>query len=458
MDESYNLLSPEATVKEKAARIIAEKDAPELCVALGNIISCIPPQGQTFGGANEWKPWCRLVEELKILANDPEMSVELEMLQQTSFRSIDAYNRTQRSKLFFIFFPLVSYLLALLYESARIQILVADHLDVFTASVALPLGHPARLTLTLDQLHNLIIYTQSQKATDALFALSGVSSLLDMDLQNSLRCLGGRRISFAHKREIVRLVYESGVENNDIYSGRFKDPVVTYLVTYFLDRERRRQQGSQETINIMPRFRIDDTCKYNASFVDLLIEEIVLSPTLEVWFDVVLATFPLAELTEDKYKNIVEPFLYRITGAVLSQPCSFALFRLVNTAASVCAARTSSVEGYIASCLLPALAGDYKAAACYLSAVNLHFIATQLSVSQRTELLRLVLKFPHREDLMIITERLVSLGANLSDVDVKSSTRYTAEFIRYFLDTRAALSVKALGCAQYALSAQDCVH
>lgn len=464
------VLSPTAAEKEQHARAIAQQCAPELCGSLGDIISYIPHQGQSFGGVNEWKPWCRLVEELNMIAENEEAARELHILQlrRKEYRSAYINNNMEQSNNFFTFFPLVTYILALLYPRARTQMLLVDYIVPFVDSGALPSKHPARIPLKRSDLHMLLPYVQSQEATKALFALCGVSSLLDIvdssrhGIIESSLC--SAFTSFEHKREMIRLVYDAYLHNDFTYITATN----TNLVTHFLDRVKIRERNETEAYTaegraiscdkLMRNIIFDERCDYNVELANIVADEIVRDPET-IPHGTFVMLFPLDRLTAEKWTNCVEPFLRKTTDILLSQEKLY----FINIVNRIEVFHPSLLKSYITTVFLPLYVADHPklcgVTGGTLGAIGLQYLAEQLNKEQITALLAAVLEaVPHRKDIMSIVPHLVNLGAELAAVDVPIRTNFSQDFLRYFLRERPIVSSNALCCAVFSLKAKEYMH
>lgn len=462
-------LSLQVAEREERAKTIVQQNAPELYDALVALMPHTPPQGQTFAGANEWKPWCRLVEELEMISHDTNMDIELQMLQGMRLTIAGAYEGARgsgktRSEAFFIFLPLLSYIVALLRPRARIQMLLLDHIAPFVQYTTLPRGHPARLSLTRADLYVLLLYTQSEEATKALFTLSTVSRFSDINEKERKKIIIASLLStytsFENKREIVRLLYEEGLDEHPTYI----DTVKRNLIVYLLDVAQRRPHAKPplQLVSAIPSSLFqpyDKHIAYQSALVALVADEIIVAPT-EVPYETFLSSlFPADSLTTETYTNILEPFLYRTTLVLVKHHCK-TLFSFINTLVSV---SPSLIEAYLRERLLPAFFdnenGLYHSAVEHLTASALNLLAIQLTPERQTALLAVALaQRPRRPDMLLLISNLVSLGADLAAVDIRARTGHPQDMLRYFLHRRPVVSVNALRSACYVLKTKDFIQ
>lgn len=449
-------LSAKALASEHKAKEKAQEEVPELCKLLINVISCIPRQGQAFGESHEWKPWCRLVCELDTLGSDGQMARILSVLQ-------DPERTAERKVLFdfFTFFPLLSYILALLFPSARRDMVSADYLIPFSQSRLLPKAHPARISILRTELYALLLEVHSQEMTETLFALSPASSFIDIPLQTRRKIishsLASHNKSLTHKSEIVRLVYECAMDTTPFFSN-----LCDNIVVRLLDRKRGREVGKSyddpwDRTDAENPGIVDLKALYTPQLTQMVAQELLEGSSSENVQETLKLLFPCWGLTAQNYMQVVKPFLDKCTVRLV------ALDRiewLVEMVKAVMRIDVSLVLDYILKQLLPLCANKKELFFNEITKENkvsaLKTLASKMIPEDNNHLLNAVISIMYTsKNLLDMVQHLVSCGASLNSVDLRATTGYHSEFLLYFLRERPTISAVALRVANHKLKTKE---
>lgn len=456
-------LSTSAAAQEQQAKQQAEKEAPELCDAFGTLISCIPRQGQLFGGQYEWKPWCRFVVELEIIATDPDMQHVLSELQGSN--STLSQKDTDKNRIitnFFYLFPFISYILAFGSPVTRAAMVKLDHVAILSSSAALSKSHPARIVIQRRELYTLLQYSLSQSITEALLALSSVRSFTNIPERTKCRIivasLSDRCRPWKHKAELVRLIYECGLETLPAYRACSESNLVVHL----LDRFRRRLThngcvGPWDRRVSGEARSCDFDLVYCPDLVCLVSHEMLYGITSDAPDDILRWIFPLYLITKENYERILHPFLSKHL-ITLSQQAPVWLMNVVDT---LLRTNPPLLTNFINNRLLPLLLNRkdhwffYIIRNFSISSI-MCFVEFLKDNKDKTHFLNLILKDTTlRYSLAGLVAHVVETGASLDEVDIDPNIDYSADFIIYFLQQRTTPTISVLLKANCKLKSKE---